>query len=675
MTPRQGLLALFGLICTSLIVLQPSTVEAAQGDLRLIAQSFNVAADGSLTATLGLPAKLADTDLATASIVVTVYPRVNNRESVTGIIGPPINLPLPDDVVTISPGCCAGPQPGQFTVSVPMEVDRARPDALNVSSAGLYPVTFAVQRDGRVISEVLSFVNRLPASGETVDPDPLPIAMAIATHSSVHLDSKATISVDPTTVAEMTSLADTLDVLNANKFSATVRVAPAVLNGLQALNSGLFDRLIAALQFHRVVAEPQWPLDPSAAAAAKQDLLYASWLRDGEDRFAGLGLGPSVVSSASILVDGPIGAEGAALRRLGGAQLMVMTPKIYDGLPGSIFVFSDYKGGLVPAHLPGGAVLDTAVVDHTISALLAHPFETPELTRIYAVAGLLALRQSLLISGESLQRHAVVIGTPDLGVPDATLLGSITALIASTPGLAAATLDDVALRTDRLLINGQEQPVTLPSSSGGALATRIFTQATLNNEIDAVAAMLPNDSDKPKGWRDLTALLPTTALDDPAAEGMVTTIRGELAEVRNAVQVPLAYTVNLAGKRSTVRIRFVNNSDTPLKIKVRLSSPSGKLVFTNDDQPVVLEPGVPLAIPIAVEARSNGTSGVSLDVFTPNDVPLVPTVPLRFRVNALGVGNVLTGVLFGLLLLWWLEHFRATRKKRRTRPPATLPES
>ncbi len=675
MTPRQGLLALFGLICTSLIVLQPSTVEAAQGDLQLIAQNFNVAAEGSLTATLGLPAKLAGTDLATAAIVVTVYPRVNDRVSVNGLIGPPINLPLPDDAVTISPGCCAGPQPGQFSVSVPLEVSQVRPDALSIPTAGLYPVTFAVQRDGRVIANVLSFVNRLPAADEKADLDPISVAMAIGTHSSVHLDSKATISLDPTTVAEMTSLANALDALNAHKFPATVRVEPAVLNGLRQLNSDLFDRLIASLQLHQVVAEPQWPIDPSAAAAVKQDLLYASWLRDGKDRFAGLGLGASVISTSSILIDAPIGAAGAALRRLGGAELMVMTPKIYDGLKGTILIFSDYKGELVPADLPDGAVLDTAVVDHTISDLLVHPLATPELTRIYAVAGLLALRQSILITGESVQRRAVVIGTPDLGVPDATLLDSITSLIADTPGLAAATLDDVALRTDRLLVNGAEQPITLPSSNGDSLQKRIFTQAAVNNEIDAVAAMLPNDSDKPKGWRDLTALLPTTALDDPAAEGMVTTIRAELADVRDAVQVPTPYTVNLAGKRSTVRIRFVNNSDTPLKIKVRLSSPSGKLVFTNDDQPVVLEPGVPLAIPIAVEARSNGTSGVSLDVFTPNDVPLVPTVPLKFRVNALGVGNVLTAVLFGLVLLWWLEHFRATRRKRRERSPATLPES
>jgi hypothetical protein len=45
---------------------------------------------------------------------------------------------------------------------------------------------------------------------------------------------------------------------------------------------------------------------------------------------------------------------------------------------------------------------------------------------------------------------------------------------------------------------------------------------------------------------------------------------------------------------------------------------------------------------------------------------------LKFRVNALGVGNVITVTLFLLVVLWWLEHMRSTRQKRRR---ATLPDS
>jgi hypothetical protein len=539
----------------------------------------------------------------------------------------------------------------------------------------LYPVTFAVQRNGGIVSSVLSFINRLPAAGETADTDPISVGVAVATHSAPHLDSNATISLDKTTNDEMTKLADALDALAANKFVATVRIAPAVLNGLQQLNPAVFARLTASLQSDQVVAEPQWPIDASAAAVAKQDVLYTSWRRNGQDQFASLGLGRAVVSTSTILVDQPLGAEGAAMRFRDGAGLMVLSPEIYDHLTGTIGSYSDNKGELIEAKLPDDVTLDVAVVDHAISNLLAHPLPTVEQTRIYAVANLLALRQKIESDGASLQRHAVVIGAPNLDVPDPQLLGSITALIAATPGLAPAELDEVALHTDRLLLNGSERPVTLPPGNADKLKARVFIRATLENEIAAVASMLPDDSERPRGWRLLTALLPSTALDDAAAAGMVTSIRGELDAIRGAVQVPAAYTVNLPGRRGTVRVRFVNNSDAPLKIKVRLSSPSGKLVFTNDDRPHVLEPGVPLDIPIPVEARSNGTSGVSLDIFTPNDVQLGNTVPLRFRVKALGLGNVITAVLFGLVVLWWLEHFRAVRKKRRQGSPATLPAS
>ncbi len=657
-------------ISTSFAVMLPARVEAATPELQLVSQNFNIPADGAFTATVALPTELAATDLSTALFAVTVYERVNKREDLLPIIDG--TLSKPDDTVAISPVCCAGPEPGQLSFSIPLEISEVLPNALSIPRAGLYPISIAVQRDGQVLSKVMTFINRLPAADESTDADPLSVAMAIGTHNEIHLDSKGTTSLDSSATAEMTALADALDALDASKFPATVRVAPAVLTALQQVDQALFARLIAALQRHQVVADPEWPLDPSAAASAGQGPLYTTWLRNGQDGLSSLGLGPGIITRSTILVDHPIGSEGATLTRNLGAGLMVMTPAVYDGLDGSIGAFSDYRGELVPADLPNGAVFDIAVVDHTISDLLVHPLATPEQTRVYAAAQLLALRQGLEISGADLQRHSVVIAAPDLGVPDAAVLGSIASLIAETPGLAPATLDDVALRTDRLLIDGDERPVTLPSIGGVALQQRVFQQAVLNNDIDSVASMLPEDDERPADWRDLASLLPTTALADADAAAMIATIESELDAINGAVQLPTAYTVNLAGRRSTVRVRFVNTSDVPLKIKVQLTSPSGKLVFANDPEPVVLPPGVPSNVEIDVEARSNGTSGVSLDVFTPNDVRLGDTVPLKFRVNALGVGNVLTAALFGLVLLWWLQHIRSAWRKRRQHSPATL---
>ena len=675
MSRWRALLILFGLLCASVFVAVPTSVDAAQGDLQLIAQNFNIAADGSLTATIALPASLAGSDLSTALIAVTVAKRVDKREDLLPIING--TLTRRDDTVAISPICCAGPQPGQYTFSIPLEIEEVLPDALSIPRQGLYPVSIAVQRDGKVVSTVLTFLNRLPAAGESDPADgPMSVAVAIGTHSTIHLDAKGVTGLDDaSTLAEMTGLADTLDVLDANKIPATVRVEPAVLTGLQQLNPTLFNRLIASLQHHQILADPQWPIDPSAAVAAGQASLYTSWLRAGQARLGGLGLGPAIISRSTIFVDKSISADGATLRRDLGAGLMVMTPDVFNGLDGAIQRYSDYTGELFAAALPNDIAVDVAVVDQLISQLLAHPLATPELTRIYVVANLLALRQKLEISGTSVTRHAVLLATPDLGVPDAALIGPISALITETPGLVAAPIDDVASRTDRYLLDGEEQPVTLPQVDGVTLAQRVFRQAKLSNEIDAVASMLPVDNDRPRGWRELAGLLPTSALEDLDAAALDSAVRDELTQIRNAVQMPAAYTVNLPGKRSTVRVRIVNTSDVPLKIKVELTSPSGKLVFANDPQPVLLPPGVATNVAIPVEARSNGTSGVSLDIFTPNDVTLGATVPLRFRVNALGVGNVLTSALFGLVLLWWLAHARSTRKKRRQSLAATLPVS
>jgi hypothetical protein len=292
----RGLLILFGFVSASFVVLLPAPAEAAPNDLQLLAENFNVAADGSLAVTVALPTALAGTDLSSAIIDVTVAQRVDKREELAGIIGG--TLTRPDDTVALSAPCCLGPQPGQLTFSVPLETAEVRPDALSIPRTGLYPVTIALQSEGKVLAKVLTFLNRLPAADEVgVDTDKLSVAVAIGTHSAVHLDSKGVTSLDnASTVDEMTSLADTLDALDANKIPATVRVAPEVLNGLQQLNQPLFARLIASLQLNQVIAEPQWPIDPSAAAAAGQDSLYTSWLRDGQDRLGSLGLGPAIIS-------------------------------------------------------------------------------------------------------------------------------------------------------------------------------------------------------------------------------------------------------------------------------------------------------------------------------------------------------------------------------------------
>ncbi|HZX56851.1 MAG TPA: hypothetical protein VFE86_19350, partial [Ilumatobacteraceae bacterium] len=120
MNSRRGLLTLFGLLCTSFVALLPTSADAAQNDLLLITQNFNIVADGVLTATVALPARLGSTDLSTAVFAVTVGQRIDKREDLAPIIADG-TLSRPDDTVPISPLCCPTAVPGQYTLSVPLE--------------------------------------------------------------------------------------------------------------------------------------------------------------------------------------------------------------------------------------------------------------------------------------------------------------------------------------------------------------------------------------------------------------------------------------------------------------------------------------------------------------------------------------------------------------------------
>ena len=96
-----------------------------------MAQNFNIAADGSLTATIALPSSLVDTDLSTALFAITVAERVNKREDLAPIISGALSRP--DDTVAISPLCCPGPQAGQYTI-LDTARGRARCDPMRSAS-------------------------------------------------------------------------------------------------------------------------------------------------------------------------------------------------------------------------------------------------------------------------------------------------------------------------------------------------------------------------------------------------------------------------------------------------------------------------------------------------------------------------------------------------------------
>ena len=155
----------------------------------------------------------------------------------------------------------------------------------------------------------------------------------------------------------------------------------------------------------------------------------------------------------------------------------------------------------------------------------------------------------------------------------------------------------------------------------------------------------------------------STAVDDATAFQHLSETQAEIDGVLHAIVPPDSDTFRLTGTSSTLRLRIENTYDEPLNVVVHVRSP--KLRFPEPD-PLVTVPALESRlVEIPVEARSNGTFTIEVDVLAPDRAPLAPPVILKARVSRItGLSQVVTGASVLVLVSWWYSHFRRRRRTR-----------
>lgn len=670
---RPSRVARGGLAAGAMVALALGSATPAQGApegqpvvladrLGLAAQTpFDLPADGTVSLVLELPPALR-AGSPDATLVVTAYrPLVTRLEVVEALEG---ELGRSGDSVDIDLATLPPLSGDQFTISIATETSARTVEALQLPQPGLYPVLVEWYDGGEVLADLLTFVHRLPSDSEPALV-PLPVAVAATVTSPVVLDDDLAVILTPEIIAELTQLAELLEV---TPVAIAVRVPPALLGALDDApvtaefdGGALAQRLAAGMVRNDVLSAPRYPLDPSVAAAYGQEALYTQWLRDGEDDLARTVTSPALRTLA--FVDAPLTQAGAALLRDLGARLMVTTPAVFDALPLSTGIFTDLSQ-LVQFEVAPGVTIDATVTDRIIGPVLARSTATPTLTGIRAMAHLLAYRQEIVDADGNPRRHGVTLGTPDLSLPDVTSFAAVANLLGTSPAIEPTTLDTLGVRTDHAVLNSNEVVVGLPTEADGDLTERLQLVESLTLQAISAGSMLPATDARIGEWQQLIQLLPTSAVSDTQVRVFAADLREQYRLIRDAIEVPEGFAFTLTGRSTTVPIKLRNTSDITLTVRVRLSS--SKLLFPDGDQLVELPPQSYTEVRVAIEARTNGRFPVTLQVFTPvGDAELAPAVPLTASVNALsGLGNLITGALLLVVLSWWLRHLRTSRRAR-----------
>lgn len=679
---------------------------AADDQLTVVTQTFDLTVDGSLLVTLGLPDGIDTAGSSTdAVIIVTSHPAITDRalflqalDGELGVIDDEFEISL--DPADADPNVTR-PSSDSLSLTIPTstspliegtnELDAADPTTdttggadipaaeipivgqgtLQFYETGVHPVEIELTVKGRRVADTATFVHIADEDHPIGD---MPIGLVMGQTIQPTLAGDGTVSLTSADTDELGQLADTLAGIDAipaalgldeTDVPRAVFVEPATLQAVIESDPDLAARLTPGLMRSDIVAAPRLPLEPSAAAASGQDDRYAQLLSDGEDLLSQL-LPRTDIERAVHLVHEPFTTDAADLQRKMGARLMVVSFDFYDSGEGGNGMLTD-TSQLVTIALPGGSSVPAAVLDPHLAARLDAGAADPMRTSIQIVADLLVVAQSIDDDGGSVTRHGMMLGRSDLGVLDPALATDLVTLLASTDGLRLVEPTRLGSSVDRLQRprNGGDVEITLPQQTTADLTDRVQLIDEVSKEIVAFASMLPDNAPEVDGWLQVLDALPSTAVGDEAAITMVEGLDDDFDRYRSGIVGPDPFTFTLTGRHNTLSFSLRNTTDTDLEVRVRLSSP--KLTFPDGDQLVTLPPGE-TEIKVRAEALSNGKSSVFLRVFAPaenGDIEVMPQVVLTARVSSLaGVGQLLTGAFLLLLLTWWGRHWQQTRRKR-----------
>jgi hypothetical protein len=544
-----------------------------------------------------------------------------------------------------------------FTVDVPTTTDPDDSGALVLQRPGVYPVTVELVIDGETLGAGDTFFDRLP----TVAPSGQePFSLAV-------LADIADPGPSPTTAelaAGGTALQAVAESAAALGGVMSLHLPPAIASSLRANDPTLLTSLQPSLGATEVLSSPAPPLDPSSAAAAGLEETFARSLRAGED-VLGAALPATPPERSGWIVASPISAPGARmLRDPLGFDLLVFDRTVYDTLDGGIGGYHDPSQSF-EVDLGGGATLPGFVVSPSSHWLDRDDLDDRGLT---PTDGAVRLMSELVVARDTYgpeRRRSVVLALPPSVAPDPEVAAALTGYVATTPGFRLARLSALPSATDPMLVPGRrEEVVHLPAVAGPDLSARV-ERVNLTRLVTSGASSLLSDDVQLDRWNASLDALLSTAVSDRAADAELDRISGEVRGLYDDIALPQPFTFTLTGRRSTLRLNLRNTGTRDLHVVVRPSSP--KLRFPDGDENVELAAGATTEVVIPVEAQTNGTSSLAVELVTPTGGQTVQgPVVLTARVNALsGLGQVVTGAAVLVLVSWWYGHFRRRRRERR----------
>jgi hypothetical protein len=543
---------------------------------------------------------------------------------------------------------------GQLLLSVPV-VGRGedRPTrGFRLSNPGLFPLQIEVRSgDDDDLASLLTVVAR-PRTDEGQERR-LPVAFVMQHTAPPAVQPDLTVRFAPSDEQQLATIASLL--ARQPSLPAAVGLPPELVSALGASGLAGPDSVIASLTSaiagRTILASTFVTMDPSAAARSALGPTFTEQLTEGEEALATT-FAEARTSRSEWFRDGGLGVEGVELLRSLGVRNVVLP---YDAVTNPAGDVDVTRGMRLAAG--AAATVQVGVVDPLVRTTLAAPGDDPVLAAHLAVAGILAADFEWELDDP--EQHGIVVA-PAGGPLDPLLIGTVVDLLATTAPLRPVTLEEwfrtVAVQDDGTITLAPVLPEDQTTLAGRLAETSI--------RIDDVSSMAVERPSLADDLHSLANRSLATELGTGERDAYFTSVEGQLGAITGAVLPIEVERFTMTGRSARLPLTIRTSTEESLQVRLRLRSP--KLTFPAGDQLVTVTGGS-ARVEVPVEARSNGTFIVNVDLLTPTQAqPIMPPAELRVTAASFSGLSIAITIVAGLLLaVWWVQHARRSRRRRR----------
>lgn len=586
---------------------------------------------------------------AGARVGLTVYTQVPSRarldRAMTGdSLGPavattaPVTAPTPSGVVAIDlPISPIWPAPAGGAV---------------LSNAGVYPVAVELTgADGRRIDRLFTQIIRLPATDQAT--------AALAVGSIVPIEAEPTVAYDGDLTLSTADAERARGVLGAVTDPAspplTVAATPFVLSEL----AGSVASVSAALSSRPVLAAPWVPIDAGSLFAAGQGSMVVDEYRVGTEALtAAVGTAPE---TSVAVIDGATSPRALDLALDRGARAVVLGSGQVRAAGDDTsaltqqFVITAADGRRVPAMaaddlaaVPLAFIADPVLAAHrALGSLAMVHFEQPEARRGVALA--LPARTSAVAVAEFLR---------GLTQRDGSGSGSLGAAVLAPTTLPElfATTSTVSDRNGPVVRSWTFDEPTDLGAYGPALEQARW-------DLRGARSMLP---DAPGLIEPIDRTILASAARSMSTDARLTVLAGTQRSIRSltgSITMPASQSVNLTSRTGDIPLSIDNSLPNEAHVRVTLSSP--KLDFPDGSTLELVVPPGSTRTSIRVTARASGAFPMQVSIASVDGILPVTTSRVDVRSTAISGWGLVLSIGAGLFLaVWWIRHFRHTRRAR-----------